>query len=62
MNPDADAGKMPKIVATDVSPAISVSPGASHYRFVGLEFYSTSTQGCDLRHTPPVNCFTYFLT
>ena len=61
MNPDTDAVKMPKIVATSVSPAISILPGASIYRLVGLEIYSTSTQGCDLRHVPPVNCFSYFL-
>ena len=61
VNPEADAGKMPKIVSTDVSPAITISPGASGYRFVGLEIYSASKQGCDPRRTPPVNCFTYFL-
>jgi hypothetical protein len=61
VNPDRDAAKMPKIVATSVSPAISISPGASNYRLVGLEVYSTSKQGCDLHHVPPVNCFTYFL-
>jgi hypothetical protein len=61
VNPVTDAVKMPKIVTTDVTPAISISPGASNYRYVGLEVYSTSTQGCDLRHVPRVNCFTYFL-
>ena len=61
VDPDKNAAKMPKIVATDVSPAISFTPGTSNYRLVGLEFYSTSKQGCDLRHVPPVNCFTYFL-
>jgi hypothetical protein len=61
VNPEADAGKMPKIVSTGVSPAITISPGASGYRFVGLEIYSASKQGCDRRRTPPVNCFTYFL-
>ena len=61
VNPDVDAGKMAKIVATGVSPAISILPGASNYRLVGLEVYSTSKQGCDLDQVPPVNCFTYFL-
>ncbi len=61
VDPARDAARMPKIVATGVAPAISVLPGASFYRFTGLEFYSTSTQGCDLNHTPRVNCFTYFL-
>jgi hypothetical protein len=59
--PGTDAVKMPKIVATSVAPAISISPGASNFRLTGLEVYSTSAQGCDLRHVPPVNCFTYFL-
>lgn len=61
VNPDTDAAKMPKIVATSMSPAVSILPGASNYRFIGLEIYSASTQGCDLRHGPQVNCFTYFL-
>jgi hypothetical protein len=61
VDPVRDAAKMPKIVATSSSPAVSVLSGASNYRFVGLEFYSTSNMGCDLGHTPRVNCFTYFL-
>lgn len=61
VDPARDAAKMPKIVATDTSPGVSVLAGASYVRFVGLEFYSTSRRGCDLDHTPRVNCFTYFL-
>ncbi len=61
VDPARDAAKMPKIVATGESPALSILAGASHYRLAGLEFYSTSTSGCDLGHTPRVNCFTYFL-
>jgi hypothetical protein len=61
VDPATDAARMPKIVATNSSPAISILPGASFLRFIGLEFYSSSTQGCDLNHTPRVNCFTYFL-
>lgn len=61
VDPARDAAKMPKIVATTVAPGISILPGASFYRFVGLEFYSTSNEGCDLNHTPRVNCYTYFL-
>ena len=52
---------MPKVVATGSAPAISILPGASYYRFAGLEFYSTSNQGCGIDRTPRVNCFTYFL-
>lgn len=61
VDPTRDAAKMPKIIATSVTPAISILPGVSFYRFVGLEFYSTSNQGCDLNHAPRVNCYTYFL-
>jgi hypothetical protein len=61
VDPPRDAAKMPKIIAAGSAPAIAVLPGASHYRFVGIEFSSTSKQGCDLGHTPRVNCFTYFL-
>ncbi len=61
VNPSVDAVKMPKIVATGTAPAISVLAGASHYRFVGLEIFSKSTEGCELRDAPRVNCFTYFL-
>ena len=61
VDPTRDATKMPKIVASDVAPAVTILPGASFLRFTGLEFYSTSTKGCDLNHTPRVNCFTYFL-
>ena len=61
VNPESDAARMPKIVATSVAPAITIEPGASYYRFIGLEVYSASKQGCVLEHVPPVNCFTYFL-
>lgn len=61
VDPARDAAKMPKIVAAGSSPAISILPGASFIRFAGLEFYSTSTQGCNLNNKPRVNCLTYFL-
>jgi hypothetical protein len=61
INPDADVGKMPKIVATGMAPAISILPGASRYRFIGLEVFSQSIEGCGLQRIPRVNCFTYFL-
>jgi len=61
VNPSTDAARMPKIVSTSVSPAISIMPGASNYRFVGLEIYTASRQGCDPRHVPSANCFSYFL-
>ena len=53
----ADAVNMPKIVTPNVNPPITVPPGASYYRLVGLEITSASTQGCK----PPANCFSYQL-
>jgi hypothetical protein len=61
IDPARDAAKMPKIVATSASPAVTVLAGASYWRFAGLELYSTSNQGCNLHHKPRINCFTYFL-
>ncbi len=56
-----DAVNMPKIVTTTTTSPITISPGANHWRLVGLEVTSASTQGCNLSGTPPVNCYTYFL-
>src|SRR5580698_9940462 len=61
VNPVTDAAKMPKIVTPNGSPAITIAPGANHYRLVGLEVTTASNQGCLPRNLPPVNCFTYFL-
>ena len=52
---------MAKIVTPNGSPALNPSPGANHYRLVGLEVTTTSNQGCRPQNTPPGNCFTYFL-
>ncbi|MGC2112654.1 MAG: MBG domain-containing protein, partial [Candidatus Korobacteraceae bacterium] len=57
----SDAPNMAKIVTPNVSPAITINPGANHYRLVGLEITTTSNQGCDLQNNPPVNCFSWFL-
>ncbi len=51
---------MPKVVTQNVSPAISLAPGADHWRMVGLEVTSASTQGCVPTNNPPINCFSYF--
>lgn len=61
IDPTRDGAKLPKIIATGASPAITVLAGASYWRFVGLELYSISDHGCDLNRKPRVNCFTYFL-
>jgi len=61
IDPARDVARLPKIVATGMSPGISILAGASFYRFVGLEFYSASNQGCDVSHNPRLNCSTYIL-
>jgi len=61
VNPATDAAKMPRIVTPNVSAALTLSPGANHYRLVGLEIYSASTQGCVPTSTPPENCYSYQL-
>src|SRR5580700_9750613 len=57
VNPFTDAVKMPKIVTHNAGQALTLSPGANHYRLVGLEVYSTSTQGCNVNSSPPMNCY-----
>ena len=37
------AGMMPKIVTLDQNPAIQAAPGASHYRFMGVEFTAANS-------------------
>ncbi len=56
-----DAANMPKIVTPTVAPAFQISGGANHWRLAGLEITSASTKGCQPDHSPPINCFTYFL-
>jgi hypothetical protein len=57
----ANVPSMATIVTTGVAAAFQVNGGANHWRFAGLEITSASTQGCNLTHTPPINCFSYFL-
>ena len=52
---------MAKIVTPGVAADFQVNGGANHYRLAGLELTSASTQGCNPNHTPPINCFSYFL-
>ncbi len=56
-----DAPKMPKIVTINTTPAVQINGGADHWRLVGLEIYSASTYGCQPKHDPPINCYTYAL-
>ena len=53
----ASAVNMPKIVTLNSEAPITIPPGASYYRLVGLEVTSASTQGCK----PPANCYSYQL-
>lgn len=52
-----DAANMPKIVSAGVTPVFTIKPGANHFRFVGLEVASASTQGC----VRGQNCYTMIL-
>ena len=61
VNPATDAAKMPKIVTPGVAAALTLPPGANHYRLVGLEIYSSSTQGCVPSNTPSQNCYSQSL-
>ncbi len=61
VNPASDAAKMPKIVSTTVVSPLTLPPGANHYRLVGLEIFSASTQGCVPTSIPPQNCYSYQL-
>jgi hypothetical protein len=60
VNPN-EAGSMAKLVSPGVMAVFYVPPGANHYRLAGLEMTSASTQGCNLTHNPPINCFSYYL-
>ena len=61
VKPATDAAKMPKIVTPNNSYAVTIMPGANHYRLVGLEIYSASTQGCIPTAVPPQNCSSQYL-
>jgi hypothetical protein len=56
-----DAANMAKVVTPNVAAAFQVNGGANHYRLAGLEITSASNYGCNPTHTPPINCFSYFL-
>ena len=57
----SSASSMAKIVTPNVAATFQINGGANHWRLAGLELTTASTQGCIANHTPPVNCFTYFL-
>ena len=61
VNPVTDAAKMPKIVTPNATASLTLSPGANHYRLVGLEVYTASNYGCNPNSSPPVNCYSYEL-
>jgi hypothetical protein len=56
VSPTSGTASMPKIVTLNATAALTLSPGANHYRLVGLEIYSASTQGCNPSAAPPANC------
>ena len=52
---------MAKVVSPNSLPAIAPAQGSNHWRLVGLEVTSTSTQGGNPSQNPPMNPYTYFL-
>jgi len=57
----SDAPNMAQVTTPNVSYAFTLAPGANHYRLVGLEITSNSTQGGNQSNNPPSNNFTYCL-
>jgi hypothetical protein len=57
----ADAANMARIVTPNSTAAFTLMAAANHYRLVGLEITTTSTQGGNHTATPPVNPYTYYL-
>ncbi len=57
----SDAANMPKIVTPNVTAAVSANGGSSYWRLAGLEITTASAQGCNPKHSPPANCFSYVL-
>jgi len=57
----SSVGNMPKLQTVYTTPVLHFANGSNHWRFAGLEITSTSTQGCNPTHVPPINCFTYAL-
>ncbi len=52
---------MPTITTPNTTAPIALAPGANHYRLVGLEITSNSTQGGNPSNNPPSNNFTWCL-
>jgi hypothetical protein len=61
VNPATDAANMPKLVTVNTQAPITIPPGASYYRLVGLQLTSASTHGCNLGAVPRVNCWSFNL-
>ena len=57
----SNVSSMATIVTPNVAAAFQVNGGANHWRLAGLELTSASNYGCNLTHTPPINCLSYFL-
>ena len=56
-----NVANMATIVTPNVAATFQLNGGANHWRLAGLELTTASTQGCIANHTPPINCFSYFL-
>ena len=56
----ADAANMPAITTPNTTAAITLAPGANHWRLAGLEIRSDSEQGGDPAANPPKNNWSYY--
>ncbi len=56
-----DAHNMAQVVSPNVAAVFTLAPGANHYRLIGLEITSTSTEGGNQNNNPPSNNFTWCL-
>ncbi len=61
INPQTQEQYLAKVTTPNVSPAFTLAPGANHYRLIGLEITTGSTQGGNQQNNPPSNNFTYCL-
>lgn len=57
----ANAAAMAKIVTPNAGAPLQLASGSNYWRLAGLEVTSASNYGCQPNHTPPINCFSYYL-
>ena len=57
----SETSYMAKLTTPTVAPVFTLAPGANHYRLIGLEITSNSTEGGNQNNNPPSNNYTYCL-